>query len=263
MIPSLSIIIVTSQYDGAVIEACLASLPRNERTQVIVSDNQSIDHCREIVTRQFPWVTLLAHASNYGYAWAMNRGLERATGAYVCFLNPDTIVHAEALERCVDDLFVHPNIGIVGPRTLHTDGSVQLSGYAFPSLWRTLLGACLVMGRGTALALGGFDEAFPMYSEDLDLCYRATRRGNPVSLVASACITHIGNQSNVHRWDRYQQTTAKIRAQCRWWQTHRPSSAWCYRGLVRLGAGVRWMLYAASPSQQLLQEATLRGLRHA
>ena len=193
---------------------------------MIVSDNGSTDGSPEIVRRDYPAARLVANKTNLGFGPGNNAGAAMARGKYLFFLNPDTIVHAGALEQLVDFLAKHPGAGMVGPRVLNTDGSFQLSAHPLPSFGRFLvkalrirrlgylfpdfpadeymgwkgeetrtvgyLAACAVALRANLFhKLKGFDPRFKHQYEDADLCARVWKRGLPVYFYPGATITHI------------------------------------------------------------------------
>ena len=139
--PDLSIIIVSWNV-RELLQKCLRSiLTQNGLTlQIIVVDSASTDGSPEMVAenfsaQQFPQVELVACQENVGFPGGNNLGLARANGRYILFLNPDTVVQADALARMVSYLEQNPKVGIVGPQLLNDDGSVQSSRRRFPTLW--------------------------------------------------------------------------------------------------------------------------------
>jgi GT2 family glycosyltransferase len=204
--------------------ACLESL-RGVRLplEAIVVDNASADGSAEAARRRFPTATVLAETTNLGFARASNRGWRRASGAHVLFLNSDAELRPGALEALVRLLDARPDVGIVGPRTRNSDGTLQVAcGLPLTPFgeWRQgrlvegvrrrdpralaelearcarehepawVSGACLVARRETLIALGGFDERFFLYEEDVDLCRRAWRAGFRVVHTPEAEVVH-------------------------------------------------------------------------
>jgi GT2 family glycosyltransferase len=191
--------------------------------QVIVVDNASADLSREMVRREFATVLLLESEENLGFARAANRGLREARAPFVLFLNSDAEVRPGALETLVSLLDTRPELGVVAPRTVGTDGTIQVSsGPALTPLreWgqrRLVRGvrarvpaalaqaerihgeehepawvsaACLLARREALLAVGGFDEAFFLYEEDVDLCVRVRRAGWRILFTPAAEVLH-------------------------------------------------------------------------
>jgi GT2 family glycosyltransferase len=201
--------------------------------EVIVVDNASTDGAPEMVARDFPQVQLIRNRDNAGFARANNQAARRARGQFLFFLNNDTVVPAGTLTKLVDYLASHPEAVLVGPCLRDGKGMVQASHRQQPTittfLHRTLLlrwtglfrknyrayrrqealtsanpggaravevlmGAALLARRDEFLRLGGWDEGFAFGGEDMELCYRANRRGQVVYL-PEVEITHFGRAS--------------------------------------------------------------------
>lgn len=228
MVEKLSIIIVSWNV-RELLRACLASLPRG--AEIIVVDNASADGSADMVRADFPHVQVIANAENRGFTQANNQGLAAAHGQTIFFLNPDTVVHADALAALLAVLDGDPRVGAVGPQLRYGDGTVQSSRRRFPTLltalcestpvewrWRNnpfarryrmvdrsadveqdvdwLVGAALLCRRVALDAVGGFDEGFFMYSEELDLCRRLRRAGWRIVYTPRAVITHFEGKSS-------------------------------------------------------------------
>lgn len=228
----LSIIIVT--YNSrAEIDACLKSLFADLGglpAQVIVADNASADGTAEHIAEVWRQVTLLAQTCNRGFAVANNLGIQRARGDRILFLNPDAIVQSGAISALLAAMDAHPDAGIVGPRLLNPDASLQPSCREFPSLlthfigmtelyrvrfvrqclarWFASLGdhgfarrvdwlsgACLLVRRAAIDAVGLMDEGFFLYAEELEWQYRMARRGWSAWFEPSARVLHLGGAS--------------------------------------------------------------------
>ncbi len=201
--------------------------------EVIVVDNAShLDDSVAVVRRDFPQAHLIENPSNLGFAAGNNIGWCAARGRTILFLNPDTIVHANALDILIDWMDRHPQVGACGPQLLNCDGSLQASCRAFPSfgagLFRSTLlgrlfpsnpwsraylmqdfahdrespvdwlsGSALLVRRAALEQIGAWDESFFMYCEDVDLCYRLKEAGWERFYVPQATITHrIGGSSD-------------------------------------------------------------------
>ncbi len=200
--------------------------------EVIVVDNASSDGAPQMVTREFPQVGLLANKENVGFARANNQAARRARGRYLFFLNNDTLVPPRTLGQLTDFLDAHPEAIIVGPRLRDGDGRTQMSQRRRPTvatfLHRTLLlrwtglfrgkyrayrrdmrraedlssaqpvdvlmGAALLLRRVDFMQIGGWDEDFIFGGEDMELCHRASRRGQVIYL-PQVEITHFGRAS--------------------------------------------------------------------
>jgi N-acetylglucosaminyl-diphospho-decaprenol L-rhamnosyltransferase len=221
--------------------------------EVIVVDNASGDGSPGMVAAEFPRVRLIASAENLGFTAGNNRAIPLARGRYVLFLNPDTEVKGNAVAAmvaCMDD---HAGAGVLGPELRYGDGSLQSSRRRFPTLMMALcestplawhwpgnrwarryrmddvplpvagsaevqpvdwvVGAALLARRETIEQVGGFDEGYFMYSEELDWCRRAASAGWRAGYFSGACIVHYEGRSSEQmvaaRHIRFQ--TSKVR----------------------------------------------------
>jgi GT2 family glycosyltransferase len=199
------------------------------RAEVLVVDSASTDGTSALVGGQFPWVRLLAQSENVGFTRGNNLALAGARGRHLLLLNPDTAVHDDALPALVAHLDAHPEVGIAGPRVLNADGSTQSTRRRFPtaltafveSTWLQgyaprrpldrfyvadrpddgvyevdwVQGCALIARRAVYEQIGGLDEGYVMFSEELDWCRRAKEAGWRVAYVGTARITHYGGGS--------------------------------------------------------------------
>lgn len=212
------------------LRACLESLEREAASDVVVVDNASSDDTVEMVRAAFPRVKLLANKTNSGYGAGANQAIAIADAEYVLLLNADTQVQPGTLASLSDYLDQHPQAAIVGPRIVYPDGSPQPSCYPFPNpvdeflrestlqRWvrrvpvvrdrylRTwshdtsrivpwVLGAALGIRTQAFEAVGGFDESFFMYSEEVDLAYRLRQAGWQVHFSPAVSVVHVGGAS--------------------------------------------------------------------
>jgi GT2 family glycosyltransferase len=201
----LSVVIVTWN-SAADIEPCIDSINFGGQFEVIVVDNASRDATRDGLA-EFHHLNLVKNEHNCGYARANNQGLKQASGEYVLLLNPDTKLDLGALDRLSDWLDRHPETAAVAPRLVNPDGSTQLSMRSLPTagsvLWELLgcarlfpnsrvfgrwrmkyfdyekqaeveqpMASCLMFRRKLLEDLGGFDESFPIFYNDVDLSKR-------------------------------------------------------------------------------------------
>jgi GT2 family glycosyltransferase len=200
--------------------------------EIIVVDNASTDGTAEMVNLEFPQVKLLVNSQNLGYTKANNIGINHSRGKYILLLNPDTIVHQGALQALIDCAESHPEAGIIGAKLLNPDGSVQRSARSFPDIGAGLFrntflgrlfpnnpfvrrylladfsydevrevdwvsGAAMLVRRDLIERIGGLDERFWAYCEDVDLCWRAWQAGYKVLFCPNAVITHkVGRSSD-------------------------------------------------------------------
>jgi N-acetylglucosaminyl-diphospho-decaprenol L-rhamnosyltransferase len=230
MTPRLSIVIVTynSRND---IDACLASVSVPLPTvplEIIVVDNASSDGTGDAIRARWPLVTIIDAGSNLGFARATNVGIRRSSGELVLLLNPDTRVSGGAIERLVTALDSDGRAAAAGPRLVDEHGGTELSFgrmvSPFNELRQKLLvvghrrhvamistavermasqprsvdwvsGACLLVRRADADAVGLLDERYFMYLEDVDFCAALRGRGRRILFVPGAEVVHRRGQS--------------------------------------------------------------------
>jgi N-acetylglucosaminyl-diphospho-decaprenol L-rhamnosyltransferase len=253
---------------------CLASLEASlVPLEVVVVDNASADGSAEAVAERFPATRLVRNARNDGFARASNQGLALSRAPYVLLLNSDAEVQTGALEAMLALLEARPRVAAVGPRTLSGDGTVQVSfGPPLTPLheWRQrrlvqgvrarrpgalrraaalaavehepawLSGSCLLARREALAAVGGFDEGFFLYEEDVDLCHRLRQEGWGLVFTPAAEVVHHLGRSMEHAPDRarleYQ------RSHVRYYRKHNGRVATLLlRVYLALTAGAGWL----------------------
>ncbi len=199
--------------------------------EVFVVDNASDDGSAEMVRTSFPDVQLIENPRNLGFARANNIALSRAKGDFVLILNPDTIVQEDTFQVMLRFFADHPDAGLAGCKILNPDGSFQLPcRRSFPTPWvaftkifglsalfpksrlfgrynltyhspdetypvDAVSGSFMMARREVYERIGGLDEAFFMYGEDLDWCYRILQAGYKVYYVHSTQIVHYKGES--------------------------------------------------------------------
>ncbi len=211
--PRASVIIVN--YNGGdALKRCLRSLLNDgcRNYELIVVDNASTDGSAEDVERCFPSVRLIRSATNLGFGEGSNRGAQAATGTFLGFLNPDTIVAPGWLEALVAALNADPRIGLTTSKILLMDdpGRINTCGndmhytgltvcrgtgmshmaLAAPAEVSAVSGAAFVIRRDLFEALGGFDGTFFLYMEDTDLSWRARLAGYRCLYVPTSVVYH-------------------------------------------------------------------------
>ena len=211
MPPALSIIIV-SYNNQSLITACLDSvyqnIPNDFPIEVIVVDNHSKEGIVAFLKQNYPQVIIIANPENRGFAKANNQGIKIAGGEKIFLLNNDTVVIGDALVKMARYLDTHPEIGLLGPKLLNADGSIQVQGSMLgPHFWNStvptttsfLRGAALMMRREIIEKVGLLDERFFFYNEDIDYCWRVKRSGFQLIYYPDAEITHLGGKTSWRR----------------------------------------------------------------
>jgi GT2 family glycosyltransferase len=226
----LSVCIVTYKARD-LLRDCLGSLYENTQREfeVIVVDNGSNDGVAEMLAQEFPAVRLIQNTANRGYTAPMNQALQAGSGRYLVQLNPDTLILPSGLDRLIEFMESHPQVGICGPKVLNRDLSLQkpcrrgesrpwavftyFTGLArlFPSSrWfgeylmsympedqahpvAGVAGSCMLIRREVVDAIGYLDERYFAYQEDADYCFRARQAGWQIYYVPQAQIIHYGS----------------------------------------------------------------------
>lgn len=232
---ALSIIIV-SYNTRQLLADCLASLVAAEEPagglELIVVDNASRDGSQEMVRRQYPQVCLLALDENLGFSAANNRGTAVARGEYVLFLNSDTVVAPDALCKPVAYLRRHPQVGALTVRLIYANGQRDPDNHrGFPTPWNAvchfsglsklfphnpryngyfqsyadfnqshtvdvIAGSYMLMPRTVIDELGGWDETYFFYGEDIDFCYRINQAGYQIVYYPHVVVLHYKGASS-------------------------------------------------------------------
>lgn len=236
----VAIVIVTYNSEGQIRE-CLESVFSQRKSvnqQVIVVDNQSRDGTVEVIRREFPEVNLILPGENLGFAKGVNLGARSADADFVLLLNPDTVILDHAVDVLVDFARAHPDYGLYGGRTLKPDGSLEPSScWGVPTLWSmglfalgitslasknrwldpeslgswqrdsvrevgVITGCFLMTPLGIWNELGGLDERYFMYGEDVDFAMRAKAAGHRPVICPDAKLVHevgMSSETPVHK----------------------------------------------------------------
>lgn len=204
---------------------------RNFNVEIIVVDNASTDDSVQAVNDRFDSVKVIRNSENLGFAKANNIGINESTGKYICLINSDIVVKSGCFNNLFEYMEKKPSIGMIGPRLLNTNGTLQTSCKKFPSIWNTttralflhklfpnysifsteemnyfkhdkiievdaLAGAFLMVRKEALVEIGLLDENYFFYSEDIDWCFRFWQyRWSVVFFPYSVCVHHDGGSS--------------------------------------------------------------------
>ena len=230
--PAVSVIIVSYKV-RYYIEQCLYSVLRSvPDAEIFVVDNDSADGSVEFLRKRFPQVEVIDNGCNAGFGKANNIALAKATGRYVLFLNPDTVVAERTIPGCIEYMDAHPDTGAVGVRMQYGDGHFALeSRRSLPTpsvaFWHmtgigrlfshsrvfakyhlsyldrdrecgidVVSGAYMFIRKEALDKIGGFDEAFFMYGEDIDLSYRILQQGYKNCYLPLPIVHYKGERTN-------------------------------------------------------------------
>lgn len=221
--PTVTAVIVSYNVRDLLLR-CIAALRADGVVDIVVVDNASHDGSAGAVRSSEPGVTLLALDTNLGFGAGANRGAARASGDHLLIVNPDVTVEPGSTKALVDALERDPGLGLVGPRIETPSGEVYPSARAFPNLgdaaghaflhfvWPTnpfsrryrmldwdresvrdvdwVAATHILVRRRAWDDVGGFDEAYFMYMEDVDLCWRLRTLGWRTGYDPAARVTH-------------------------------------------------------------------------
>ncbi len=204
----LSIIIV-NYYNSHILGDCLQSVNRTIQKiqfEIIIIDNSSKDEGLASILKRYPSAQFINNSKNVGFARANNQGAKVASGDFLLFINPDTIVAEGAIESMQDYIRSDSSIGIIGPKVLNSDQTIQYSCRKFPTIWSGLFnryslmtrlfpnnrysrdylmldydhnsirsvdwisGCCMMTPVSVFKRVNGFDENYFLFIEDVDLC---------------------------------------------------------------------------------------------
>ena len=212
--------VIVDYHAGEALGTCIDSLHETGVRDVVVVENGVAGSTPDALEHRS--VTLVVPRLNLGYGRGVNRGVA-ATQAleFLLVSNPDVVVHDGAVASMVHFMDQHPQVGIVGPSILRPDGSVYPSQRVFPNFWLAGLhallsplwlsnpatkkyrsahadgsvdwvsGACFLIRRSVFELVGGFDERYFMFAEDMALCWQVRASGSSVAALSNADVTHI------------------------------------------------------------------------
>lgn len=234
---TLSIIIVNYNVHPF-LEQCLRTVltaSQNIDTEILIVDNGSVDDCIPILQPLFPQVQFIRSDMNLGFAKANNLALRKASGSFILFLNPDTLLSTNVLSTCLEHFQSHQQTGALGIRMINGFGEFlpeskralptlktaffKLSGLAklFPSSRifnryalghlspvenhpvEVLAGAFMMVRKHILHSLGGFDTDYFMYGEDIDLSLRISKSGYTLQYLGQPAVIHYKGQSSKHQ----------------------------------------------------------------
>ncbi len=215
------------------IEKCLTSLYQDLEGStldiaIVIVDNASGDNIKQFLQEKFPKVICIEQKENCGFGISQNLGMKAVEAKYYFALNPDTQFHVgqKTLQRLYDFMEHNPKVGMIGPKLVYPDGSLQYSCWRFPPLLQpfyqrtklgktnhgqkrvafhhmkdfdhnatrpvdALMGSAMFVRKQALDTVGGFDERFFMYYEDIDWSRRMWEAHYPVYYVHDIILTHI------------------------------------------------------------------------
>jgi len=235
--PELSVIVV-NWNTREILRNNLASIQKQLSSvahETLVVDNASADGSADMVAAEFPSVRLIRNAENVGFARANNQAMKLARGQWFLLLNSDTVLTDDSVARLLERVKADPTIGLAHCRLVMGDGRLQHTTYRFPGVRLALVedfglykllsparraatllagywdqteerdvdwvaGAFMLLPRAVFEKTGGFTEAYFMYGEDMEWCYRIRDAGWRIRYFPQATVVHLDHQSSAIRW---------------------------------------------------------------
>ncbi len=215
-----SSIIILTYNSSRFIDALLKSIKDFAKdSEVLIVDNNSTDETVKLA-KKYDFVKVLETGENLGFAKGINFGVKRATGDFLLFLNPDAVLESGKIEDFIS-IFGDPSVGASGVKLLDFEGNAEKSAGKFFNLWDALAialgldealgvrfssdskravdfvsGGAMMVRRIAFEKVGGFDENFFMYLEDMDFCYRLRKAGYKTVFTPDIVISHAGQGSS-------------------------------------------------------------------
>ena len=269
---SVSVIVVAADSGPSMRDCVRRVLACDVPLEMILVDNASRDGIPQAIARAHESdhrLRVIYNHANLGFGPAMNRGAAQASGKSLLILNPDCLIDTDTLQRLLATLAANPRAGLIGAVVCDEDGTPDPASYRRDPLMRRALnallgrkgdginvegpmphelveadavsGALMLMPRRVFDYLAGFDEAYFLHCEDLDLCRRVRDAGYRVLLAGDVRVLHGKGTSSRHRpvfVSRY-----KHRGMWRWFRKFDPDAAkWWVRAIVWLGIWTHFLL---------------------
>jgi len=259
--------------------AALPEVARDQQfAQVIVSDNGSVDDSVARAKAAYPSALVIENGANLGFAKGCNVAAREATAPLLFFLNPDARAHPGVLANAVGYFELHPDVAMAGSKLLNEDGSVAESCGEFDTWWQAFLrssawgelpwfrkqsngyalrrwdysterdvdlvvGAAMFVRTDVFKALGGFDERFFLYHEEIDFAHRLRDAGKRVVFLPQCVVTHKSEQGGSRRtWGKSGVLNWRQRSRRLYW-IKRHGRLWYYSLSAALAG--RYLLYVA------------------
>jgi N-acetylglucosaminyl-diphospho-decaprenol L-rhamnosyltransferase len=246
-------VIIVNWNTRDLLATCIDSIEQTQadlELEIIVVDNASSDGSPKMLREKYPHVHRIENSENIGFARANNQAMRVANGSFFLLWNSDAFATPGAMQALVDVARAQPRAGLVGAQLRNPDGTFQASYTPFPSLWQEFLiltglgrmlfgnhypsrgpveangpqpvdyveGACMLVRREVFEQVGGLDEGFFMYAEEVDWCYAIKQAGWEVWYQPAAIVTHLGGASSTGR--RTQREADLYQSRIRFFRKH-------------------------------------------
>jgi len=233
-------IIITVYGKTELLELCLDSIKESLQNsglnyEIIVASSATEESARDLMREKYSDITFIANKKNKGFGYVANQGIEKSKGEFLFIINHDIIIKDNAIEKLLEYIKDNPEVGLVGPKLVNFDGSVQASAYRFYT-WKTILYRRTFLGKlpsaqkhlekfllkkqmaenkiievdwlmGSAMMtmaeavkkVGLFDKRFFMYFEDVDWCWRFWQAGYKVVYNPTVQVAHYHGKASLNK----------------------------------------------------------------
>jgi hypothetical protein len=233
--------------------------------EIIVVDSTISRRARDLIRENYPEVKYLPYQENLGYSRGVNIGIQNSQGDYILILNPDVIITEDALDKMLEYMKKHPDIGMLGPKMLNFNGTAQRSYFSFykpitiiarrlwlgkfkpfkkalydflmadsdPDKIQTpdwLMGSAIMVNKQAIKKVGGMDERFFMYFEDVDWARRFWHNDYKVVYYPEAVVYHYHQRESKSRLGLFD---ALFNKKTRWHIASAVKFFWKYRNLAK------------------------------
>lgn len=219
-------IIIVNWNTGDLLYNCVKSIVEETldvKYEIIIVDNNSKDNSCANIERDFKNVKIIYSKDNLGFSRGNNLGIKYAKGEYLLLLNPDTIILNNAIDKTYKKINEYNDKKILmGIRLLNRDRTLQFSSCNFLNILNSIfssyvfsnaehykthdsdwvMGAFMMINKDFYNDIGGLNEEYFMYSEDMELCYKVKKRAGRVIFFADAEIIHLYNQSGKNKFNK-------------------------------------------------------------
>lgn len=233
VLPKISILIVSYNVKQYIVH-CIDSIKRSDfrgEYEIIIVDNNSYDGSLAEIKSKYNDIIGIQNEENVGFGKAVNQAAKHATGKYLLILNPDTVIEESTISTFVNYLETNEKVGMIGPKIVNSNGSLQKGcKRSFPTIavalpkilgldkllpnskWagkynlnyldpdeihtvEVISGSCMFISRYLFEKIGGFDEQYFMFGEDLDICYQVYQNGYEIHYLPTTQIMHYQGES--------------------------------------------------------------------
>ncbi len=232
-------IIITVYGKTELLELCIDSIYTNLQTdidyEIIVAVSAVEESAKDLMREKYPEITFIPNKENKGFGFVANQGIDKAVGKYIFVINHDIIIKDDAIQKLLQYLKNHKDVGLVGPKLVNFDGSIQNSAFKFYK-WKTIvyrrtflgksnfgkkhlakfllkdglaknkiinvdwiMGSAMMTSAEAVAKVGKFDERFFMYFEDVDWCWRFWQAGYRVVYNPTVQVAHYHGKASLNK----------------------------------------------------------------